>query len=284
MIRRCRYWAALLRVMAGVMVSLWVGSTLAKDESLEPEPAPAETPEPSAPAAPPAKFDVGFGLAGTSDYVSRGITQTDSRPAIQGYIEPSYGIEYVNVWSSNVDFGDDFRGAEIDLAGGIRPKFGPLSLNVGWVHYFFIPENVGPSYGEVFAKADYEVTDKFVIGTQFWFAPDFDQTGKTSTFQVIGAKWLLPRNISLYGGVGYQFFEDPKSFESLAWTVGVSYAWKSLTFDVRYWDTDLSDNACVVQSGFADGCDGRVVATISLDLAWSALRNHSHGTTESAFK
>jgi predicted NodU family carbamoyl transferase len=69
-----------------------------------------------------------------------------------------------------------------------------------------------------------------------------------------------------------------------AWTVGVSYAWKSLTFDVRYWDTDLSDNACVVQSGFADGCDGRVVATISLDLAWSALRNHSHGTTESAFK
>ena len=64
------------------------------------------------------------GMAGTTDYVSRGITQDDSKPAIQGYIEPSYGLgpvlgdAFVNVWSSNVDFGSGFEGAEIDVAGG----------------------------------------------------------------------------------------------------------------------------------------------------------------------
>ena len=282
--RRRECCRALLRVAAVPAIFLWAESSAAKDESLGPQPEAAITPNPSAPAGTRAKFDISLGGAVVTDYVSRGITQTDSRPALQGYVEPSYGVAYVNMWSSNVDFGDDFRGAEIDVAGGIRPKFGPLSLNVGWVHYFYVPENVAPSYGEVFAKADYEITDEFVIGTQIWFAPDFDQTGKTNTFPVIGAKWLLSRNLSLYGGVGYQFFEDPKAFESLAWTVGVSYAWKSVTFDLRYWDTDLSDNACIAQSGFADGCDGRVVAAISLDLAWSALRGHLHGATESAFK
>ena len=282
MTRRREYWVAFLRAAAVPAIFLWAESSAAKDETLGPEPEAAITPEPSAPAGTNAKFDLGLGGAVVTDYVSRGITQTDSGPAIQGYVEPSYGIAYVNIWSSNVDFGDDFRGAEIDVAGGIRPKFGPLSLNVGWVHYFFMPEDVSPAYGEVFAKADYEVTAKFVIGTQIWFAPDFDQTGKTNTFPVIGAKWVLLKDLSLYGGVGYQFFEDPKAFESLAWTVGVSYAWHSVTFDVRYWDTDLSDNACVIQSGFANGCDGRVVATISLDLTWSEFKGHLHETTNTS--
>ena len=39
---------------------------------------------------------------------------------------------------------------------------------------------------------------------------------------------------------------------------------ESLTVDVRYWGTDLSDEGCTVRSGFPDGCDDRVVATISL--------------------
>src|SRR6476619_3409653 len=51
----------------------------------------------------------------------------------------------------------------------------------------------------------------------------------------------------------------------------VSYYWKSLTFDVRYWDTDLSDDECVPRSGFSDGCDARVVETISLHNTWSAF-------------
>src|SRR5262245_14600925 len=133
-----RYLRGLLRDTA--VVAMWEDTTAAKDDALEPEAAATETIAPSVPAASPGKFDLGFGLAGTSDYVTRGVTQTDSRPAVQGYIEPSYGTAYVNVWSSNVDFGDDFRGAEIDIVGGLRPTFGDLSLNFGWAHYFYAPQ------------------------------------------------------------------------------------------------------------------------------------------------
>ena len=50
-------------------------------------------------------FDVAFGVAVTSDYISRGITQTDHHAAIQGYVEPSYGILYGGLWAANVAFG-----------------------------------------------------------------------------------------------------------------------------------------------------------------------------------
>ena len=264
-----------LAVLLAVLV--WAGNAAAKDESIAgPDPGapePAATPVTAKPEA--AKFDVNFGTSFTTDYVSRGITQSDSRPAIQGYIEPTYGVAYANVWSSNVDFGDDFRGAEIDVAGGLRPTIGKnLSLDLGWVHYFYAPEHVSPDYGEFFLKTDYKFNDRITFVTRTFFAPDFSQTNKTATFIAGGAKVSLPHDFTVYGGVGFQFFEDPNAFEDLAWTAGVSYSWKSWKFDVRYWDTDLSRSECVVRSGFGDGCDARVVGTISLDLTLSKLREN----------
>jgi uncharacterized protein (TIGR02001 family) len=246
-----------------VMCSL-AGSGVAIEENIAPPPAPL--PEAAAP-----EFDVGFGFAFTTDYVSRGITNSANDPAIQGYIEPSYGMGYVNVWSSNVDYGDGFRGVEIDVAAGIRPEIGPLSLDLGYVHYFYSPEDTSPDYGEFYAKADYNFRDLFTVGTRIFFAPDYNQSGDTGTFVAGGVRVPLPHDFSVYGGVGYQFFEDPDAFEQLAWTAGISYSWEVLTFDVRYWDTDLSGEECVVRSGFADGCDTRVVGTVSFDFAWSEL-------------
>ena len=215
--------------------------------------------------------------------ISRGITQSDSDPAIQGYIEPSYGLgpvlgdAFVNVWSSSdVDFGGGVQGAEIDVAGGIKPKFlGPKwSPNIGYVHYFYAPEDLSPDYGEIYAKTDYTFgeDDKFTLRGLIFFAPDYNQSGFTGTWVAGGGQGqVVEEQVGVYAGAGYQFFEDPNAFEQLAWTAGVSYYWKSLTFDVRYWDTNLSADECVVRSGFSDGCDARVVGTISLDTTWSAL-------------
>lgn len=276
MIERPCGWQCRLHAAAFAVVLLWAGSAAAREDEIEPTaPAPA--------VAPAGNFDMSFGIAGTTDYVSRGITQDDSSPAIQGYIEPSYGLgpvlgdAFVNVWASNVDFGSGFDGTEIDVAGGIKPKFlGPKwSPNIGYVHYFYAPEDISPDYGEVYAKTDYTFgqDDRYTLRALIFFAPDFSQTGKTATWIAGGGRVKFWKNFAAYAGAGYQFFEDPNAFEQFTWTAGASYYWKSLTFDVRYWDTDLSGSECVVRSGFSDGCDARVVGTISLDLAWSALRN-----------
>jgi uncharacterized protein (TIGR02001 family) len=266
-----------LRVAAVVTTLLWMGNAAAREDEIE-----ATAPAP--PVAAAGKIDMAIGVAGTTDYQSRGITQSDSDPAIQGYIEPSYGLgpvlgdAFVNIWSSSdVDFGAGVQGAEIDVAAGIKPKFlGPKwSPNIGWVHYFYAPEDLNPAYGEVYAKTDYTFgkDDKFTLRGLIFFAPDYNLSGFTGTYVAGGGRVKFWKNFAAYAGVGYQFFEDPNAFEDLVWTVGASYYWKSLTFDVRYWDTNLSDDECVSRSGFRDGCDARVVGTISLDTTWSALRN-----------
>lgn len=227
-------------------------------------------------------FDIAFGVSLTTDYVSRGITNNDSSATVQGYIEPyielpNIGAAYVNVWASPVDYGVGFTGTEIDVAGGIRPEFGPLALDLGYVHYFYTPEHVSPDYGEIFAKADYNFDDRLTVGARVYFAPDFNQSGNTATWVAAGLRVPLPNNFSAYGGIGYQFFEDPDAFEQLAWTAGLSWNWKALTFDLRYWGTDLSDNECLVRSGFANGCDSRVVATMSFDTSFSEVRDWMTG-------
>lgn len=231
---------------------------------------PSNAASPASSTLPP--IDVSFGFTATSNYVSRGLTNSGNDPAIQGYIEPSIGPIYANFWSSNVDFGEGFSGAEIDAAIGMRPEFGPLKLDLGYVHYFYAPESVSPDYGELYLKADYEIEKLFTVSGRVYFAPDYNQSGETATFVAGGVKVPLPHDFSIYGGVGYQFFEDPSAYEQLTWTAGLSYAWKSLTFDARYWDTDLSDDECLVRSGFSDGCGSRVVFSVSFDTSYSALK------------
>ena len=80
-----------------------------------------------APVAEVRKLVVTFNLDGTSDYVFRGVSQTDNDPTIQGGADLSYGILYAGVWASGLDFGDDptVSGSdaqiEIDWYGGIKP-------------------------------------------------------------------------------------------------------------------------------------------------------------------
>ncbi len=188
-------------ILTALAASLSAGGALAIEQDIEP------LPEVEAEAAAPAAestllglpADVAFGIAMTTDYVSRGITQTGNDLAVQGYIEPTIGMAYVNIWSSNVDFGGEgFRGAEIDTAIGIRPEFGPLSLDLGYVHYFYSPEDISPDYGEIFAKADYNFQDMVTFGARVFFAPDFNQSGNTATFVAGGlARSLAARFLGL---------------------------------------------------------------------------------------
>src|SRR3954462_9273188 len=120
-----------LQVLVVGSVGLLAPAATAHEPNIEPEAPPVH----AAPSSSEIAFDVAVGVAFTNDYVSRGITNSNSEPAIQGYIEPAVeiptlGTVYVNVWSSNVDYGEGFEGAEIDVAGGIRHEFGPLSVDL----------------------------------------------------------------------------------------------------------------------------------------------------------
>ena len=202
-----------------------IGSAAAIDQEIAPIPfsgPPAATVEPTTTLPTPTwPFDFAFGVALTTDYVSRGITNSNSRPAVQGYVEPSFGPAYVNVWSSNVDYGAGFEGAEIDAALGLRHEFGPAVARRRVCPLFLFSGRCQPGLRRTLRQADYNVEDMFTIGGRLFFAPDYNQTGDTATFIAGGVEVPLPHDFSVYGGIGYQFFEDPDAFEQLAWTAGV---------------------------------------------------------------
>lgn len=62
--------------------------------------------------------DVSTNIAVVSNYLFRGVTQTDGSPAVQGGIDFEHASGfYAGTWASNVDFGDEIS-YELDLYAG----------------------------------------------------------------------------------------------------------------------------------------------------------------------
>src|SRR5262249_50198623 len=82
----------------------------------------------TAPAATPNPWDVAFGGGITSDYIIRGITQSNHNPSVAAYFEPRYNVTkdlqlYVGIAGESISF-PNRAAAEIDGFAGFRPTFG----------------------------------------------------------------------------------------------------------------------------------------------------------------
>jgi len=214
-------------------------------------------------------FDVAFGAAVTSDYVSRGISQTGGDPAIQGYLEADYGIFYLGAWASNVNFGKS--DAEIDLSVGLRPETDNAAFDLGYVHYVYA-NNTSPAYGEFFVLAEYYATDALTLGGNVYFAPDYSQGGASATYAEATADYSLFGNVGASGGIGYQAFASKLGLpDYTTWNAGLYWSWNdTVTLDFRYTGSDLSKGQCwALMSRHA--CGNRFMATLSFDTSASSL-------------
>lgn len=186
-------------------------------------------------------IDVAFGAAFTSNYMSKGSTQTQGRPALQGYIEVGYGIVYGGVWASNVRFGG-VNDVEIDYYAGIRPEFGKFSFDFGYSHYDYVKDDA--VYGEFYGHAEYAVTDELTIGTKYYYEPWADQHWGAAKAEFGG----LPYELAVSGSVGTDFGTRNFGKDKYAWDIGLSRSFYDMfTADVRYYDSNL-DPARIVGS------------------------------------
>lgn len=202
------------------------------------------------------KFDVAFGAAVTTQYVSRGVRQSDGF-AVQGYIEPSYGMFYAGVWASNVGPAVAPTAPstlEVDLYAGIRPTFGNLSLDFGYAQYL-LNNGAGPA-GEIYGKASYAFNDVFTGGLEL-----YQDVWNNATYGAVTGEVALPANFKLSAALGSNFTTG-----NVDWNAGVGYTFAdTVTLDLRYHGTNGIDDPA-----FGD----RIVATLSLDTAISKLMQH----------
>jgi len=230
-------------------------------------------------APPPPAWDLAFGSAIASDYVWRGITQSNHKPSVAAYFEPRYNINpnlqiYAGLGAASISF-PNRAAAEVDLYAGIRPTFGKLSLDFGGWYYWYpggqefnVGSDSGPlpingnlakenaSFWEFFAKANYAVTDAFGVGAFVYYSPNVLNTGADGVFFGGNAKYTFtafPNGVQPYvsAEAGYwdlgtsDAFYGTVAYQSYAtWNVGVGWTWKVFTVDLRYIDTDLNKGDC----------------------------------------
>jgi uncharacterized protein (TIGR02001 family) len=213
-------------------------------------------------------------VAMTTDYVFRGLTQTDG-PAIQGGFDYANGMFYAGAWGSNVNFGNTM---ELDLYAGVKPVTGPVSWDLGVVGYLYPGSDPSPTfdYVEFYAKPSIAVAEGFTLGGALYYSPDF--TGETgSAYYVEGnASFAATKELSFSGAVGYQqvsdlttktkpgYFNatDPSDDNYITWNVGGTYSVSGFGFDLRYTGTDIDEKA--IFGG--DYSDDKVVFTIKRAL------------------
>lgn len=199
-------------------------------------------------------------VALTTNYVFRGVTQTDDGPAIQGGFDYANGIFYAGTWASSVDFGDDTT-MELDLYAGISPEVNNVTFDFGVIYYAY-PDSPDLATGsqdfvEVYAGASAPV-GPVEIGGSIAYSPDFyGEIGDAIYYQLTARVDLSEQTgidgFGIDGGYGFSRFDNDMLGDDYDdWNVGATASAFGLDFDLRYHDT----------SGLAGG-EEAVVFTVS---------------------
>ncbi|MBC9881520.1 hypothetical protein G8O24_29785 [Bradyrhizobium sp. INPA01-394B] len=191
---------------------------------------------PPAPAFDP--WDIAFGGALVSDYIFRGVTQSNHQPSVAAYFEPRYNINkdlqlYAGVSAESISFANR-AAAEVDVYGGIRPTFGAFAFDFGIWGYLYpggsCADNVltggvpgggvcavstttifladgnvmkkNVSFFEGYAKLNYTINDNWAVGVNEYYSPNFLNSGAWGNYASVTAKYTAPSTVFGPSGVG----------------------------------------------------------------------------------
>ena len=178
-----------------------------------------------------------------SDYVFRGVSQSNKDIAFQGGVDYAFGDSgfYAGAWGSNVDFqAVDGPNIELDAYVGYNTDLGDkFNLDVMLTRYTY--HGAESTYG----NSDYnELITKFAMNDvatlTVGYTNDYSNTGENVTYVNLGNSWDLGKDYSLSAGFG-RTFSDFGDYND--WNVGVSKTFGALEFGLNYYDTNLNFNA-----------------------------------------
>jgi uncharacterized protein (TIGR02001 family) len=234
------------------------------------------------PAAPASPYTLtgNFGLY--SQYIFRGLTQTDRQPAAQGGFDFNHesGV-YVGTWASNIswlrDFGSYKAGGSLewDIYGGYKGTFGKsdFGYDVGLLYYWY-PGDAAPGAN----KAD--TTELYGALSWKWLSGKFSYSIDNKTFGVGDSRGTyyfdLTANYPItdkltgvlhYGIQKYKGSTNGVSNDSVAsyedWKLGLNYSLpKDFTVGVFYSDTSMNST----QEAFYTTSSGRKVGDSTLTV------------------
>lgn len=198
----------------------------------------------------------------TTNYLFRGISQTERNPAAQAGLEYGYTVgmftPYLGTFISNVQFPNGSFGSlrqrvELDLYGGVRvTPIDKLTLDVGAINYMYPrntvdsepnPQGVGnPQWTEVYGKVAYDFGFAKAVGSVYYTSA-FSAASGTGWYYEAGADVPLPFfELTAIGRVGRQTIERNANFgfpDYTTWNLGLSRDVLGFLVTGTYSDTNI---------------------------------------------
>jgi uncharacterized protein (TIGR02001 family) len=202
----------------------------------------------------------------TTDYIFRGITNTNQQPAVQPEFDLTYGILWAYIWGSNTAYGENI---EIDYGAGISPKWKDITFTAGFLYYTYPGHDFDDiSYFEVKGGASW-TSGQWTLAINDYWSPDFFQVfGQSNAIDgtlSYAFKWKLWNFFTptISGQLGFQSFDEVAD-DYTYWNAGLTLSFlEHWSADIRYWDTDYNEDQCLIEPGFdRHGCDARALGTI----------------------
>lgn len=187
--------------------------------------------------------DVSFTIAVQSDYVSRGISQSEGRPLLSGGFDAARGIAYAGAFVSGVRYaGDPSTTAEINLYAGIRPEWRALRFDLGVSASLYPGQPAGAGYDSldlyVGVSRDF---GRLALTGYVYHSPDYAGVEEgAATYIEAGAAYAVSPRLSVSAGVGHQ--QTSSDRDHTAWHAGAMLAVaRRVTVELRYHDTTRAD-------------------------------------------
>ena len=180
-------------------------------------------------------------VAVMTDYVKRGVSQSEGDPALQlgGDMSFTNGL-YFGAWASTIDISNGptrQRDREVNYyAGYVFDVTTSWRISANAVAYEYPGQtgNVDYSYQEYSVGGSYD--DKLWL--DFSYTPDLYNTGYSATNVELFAEWPLNGVWAIGGGAGYYDTSNLTGSAYQYWQVGITGSFKWADVDLRFHDTD----------------------------------------------
>ena len=225
-----------------------------------------------------AQAEISGNVALASDYVFRGISQTDNQMAVQGGFDYEHesGL-YIGTWASNVD-ADFFNPGghdpqiELDMYAGYSGEFQDFGYDLGYLRYQY-PGYSDAGTNEWYASGSYgSGIGDFSLSANYSPKLQFFASDESAWYVNAGYETELPwYGIGFAAGVGYSFGDafdnddgDGLNDTYTDWSIGFSKSVAGVDLGLTYTDTDFSDSAD--EDALDNVSDSRVVFSVSKSL------------------
>ena len=222
-------------------------------------------------AAPAPEHTYTSNVTVASEYIYRGIGQTNRKPAIQGGFDYAHSSGlYLGTWGSNVSWLADSdpkisSSLEWDFYGGYKNTIGDFGYDVGLLQYFY----PGSGYGN-----NPNTLEGYVAGSWTFLALKYSHAfsdlfgwvgSKNSGYLDLSATYEVVPTVNLVAHVGRQKVSGSTSGGAsyTDWKVGVTKDFSGTVVGLSYIDTNASEAWYTNPTSNKDMGKGRVLLSVT---------------------